>query len=51
MLSICDSTLADLQLKFNYSKCFCICFGPRHKLDVSPKNLGGDTIMWVDSIK
>jgi len=49
MLSICDSTLADLQQKFNTKKCFCIC--PRHKLDVSPMNLGGDNIMWVDSIK
>jgi Reverse transcriptase (RNA-dependent DNA polymerase) len=34
LLDICDITIALLQLKFNSSKCFCICFGPRHKMEV-----------------
>jgi len=27
MLSICDSTLADLHMKFNNKKCFSVCLG------------------------
>jgi len=54
MLSICDRTLADLHLKFNNTKCFCIRFGPRHTLDMSPMNLCGDfnfpAIKWNNNL-
>lgn len=51
MLDICAVTIVILELKFNSSKCFCICFGPRYKIKVSPMKLGNDDIVWSDSIK
>jgi len=51
MLKICDSTISTLQLKFNCSKCFCVCFGLRFNSTVSPMKLGGADILWVDTIK
>ena len=51
MLDICDSTISNLKLKFNSSKCYCICFGTRHGKVVAPMKLGSDVILWVNSIK
>jgi len=43
--------ISTLQLNFNCSKCFCVCFGPRFNSTVSPMTLGSADILWVDTIK
>lgn len=51
LLDICDSTISNLQLKFNSSKSYCICFGSRYSHIVLPMKLGSEDILWVNAIK
>jgi Reverse transcriptase (RNA-dependent DNA polymerase) len=52
MLDLCELTISKLQLKFNSSKCVCICFGTRlSKVVITPMKLGSEDILWVNAIK
>jgi hypothetical protein len=51
LLNVCDQSVADLQLKFNCSKSFCIAFGHKHDTVITDMKLGNNTICWNMSIK